>query len=78
MNEYLEAEKEAGTCEAAERVTRITEEHSVRKSRQVMAKRAHPSSSVNGLTQKMARREPEAKVCCKELLSQGWAQENPR
>jgi len=62
MNEYLEAEKEAGACEAAEHITGTTEEHSARKSRQAVAKRAHLSSSAGGSSQKKVRREPETKV----------------
>jgi len=62
MNEYLEAEKEAGIYEAAERVIGTAEEYSVRKSRQAMAKRAHPSPSAEGSSRKKARREPEAEV----------------
>ena len=54
MNEYLKAEKEAGACEVIERITRITNEHSARKSRQAVAKHAHPSSSTGGLRRKRA------------------------
>ena len=59
MNEYLKVEKEASACEVTERITRITNEHSARKSRQAVAKRAHPSSSTGGLGRKRAQRELE-------------------
>jgi len=45
MNKYLEAEKEAGAYEVAGRVVEV---HSVRMSRQAVAKHAHPSSSAGG------------------------------
>ena len=54
MNEYLEAEKKAGACEAAERVVGTAEEHSIKKFRQAMAKRAHPSSFAGGSSRKQA------------------------
>jgi len=71
MNEFLEAEKEACAYEAAGLIVETIEEHSVRKSRQAMAKRAHPSPSAGGLSQKKARREPEVKVPLQEA-SQLW------
>ena len=48
MNENLEAEEEAGAYEVAGHFVETVEERFVRKSRQVMVKRAHPSSSVGG------------------------------
>ena len=62
MNEFLEAEKEAGAYEAAGRIVDTTEEYSVRKSHQAVAKRAHPSPSVSGSSRKKAQREPEVEV----------------
>jgi len=61
MNEYLEAEKEAGTYATTESVVEIAEEPSVRKSCQAVAKRTHPSSE-GCSSQKKARRKPEAEV----------------
>jgi len=70
----LEAEKVVGMCEAAERITGITEEHSARKFCQLVAKRAHPSSSTDGWSQKRHEGNLKLKFRYKELLSQVWAQ----
>jgi len=66
MNEYLEAEIEAGI----ERITEIAEGRSIRKSRQAVAKRAHPSFE-GGVSQKKARRKPEAKILLQEASQSG-------
>ena len=62
MNEFLEAEKEAGAYEEAGRVVETTEENSVRKSPQALAKRAYPSPSTNGSCRKKAQMEPKTEV----------------
>jgi len=43
MNEYLEAEKEAGAHEAIVSIIETIEEHSAKRSRQAVAKRPHSS-----------------------------------
>ena len=69
MNEYLKVEKETGAYKVARRVVGTIDEHSIRKSRQAVAKLAHPSPSAGGSSRKKARREPEA-----EVLLQGASQ----
>ena len=59
MNEFLEAEKEAGIYKVAqesERGVETVEKHFARKSRQAVVKWARPSSSEGGSSRKKARR----------------------
>jgi len=69
MNEYLEAEKETSIYAVTERVVEAAEERSVRKSRQVLAKRAYPSSE-GGSSRKKARESLKMRFHCREILSQ--------
>ena len=65
MNEYLEAEKEAGIYKAAqesERGAKTAEEHYARRSQQAVAKCAQPSPSEGGSSQKKAQRGSEAEA----------------
>jgi len=73
MSEYLDAEKKAGTYEAAqesERGVETAEEQSARKSRQAVAKRAQPSSSEGGSSRKKARRGSGSRLLHREFLDQ--------
>ena len=70
MSEYLEAEKEAGiyeTAQESERGVETTEEHSARKSHQAVAKRAQPSFSERGSSQKKAQRGSGVKAPSQEI-----------
>jgi len=64
MNEYLEAEKEAGAHEATVSIIETTEEHSARRSRQAVAKRSHSSLSAGGSSWKKTRRELIVHIFC--------------
>ena len=59
MNEYLEAEEEAGRYEAAQELEHgieAIEERSAKKSRQAVVKHAQPSSSEDGSSRKKAQK----------------------
>ena len=65
INEYLEAEKEAGIYEVAqesERIVETTKGHSARKFHQAVAKHAQPSSSKGGSRRKKAQKGSETEV----------------
>ena len=71
MNEFLQAELEAGQTEAVRHREKAVEKSHQKRSRGTVAKRTRSQSTETGSSAKRTRREPEAKVPSKGIQHPG-------